>query len=74
MANNENWFEERMELSKLSWLGTRLVPKGVNWWYTLGSATLITFIVLVLTGSFLAVAVGPPLAMELRWTTRATRM
>ena len=53
MANGQGWqgwIEERLELSKLVWLGTRLVPKGVGWWYTFGSATLVAFILLVVTG------------------------
>jgi quinol-cytochrome oxidoreductase complex cytochrome b subunit len=53
MAKKEGWLEERVELSKLAWLGTRTVPRGVGWWYTFGSATLIVFIILVLTGIFL---------------------
>lgn len=53
MTNVRNWFDERFDLTKLAWLGLRIVPKGVGWWYTFGSATLIVFILLVLTGMFL---------------------
>lgn len=53
------WLEERLELSRLSWIGTRIVPKGVNWWYTLGSATLVAFVLLVVTGLFLIMNYSP---------------
>ena len=32
----------------------RKVPKGTNWFYTLGSATLFAFVVQAVTGVFLA--------------------
>ena len=57
--NREGWFEERLELSKLAWLGTRKAPRGVGWLYTLGSATLICFILLILTGVFLMMNYSP---------------
>lgn len=53
MGRIYDWLEDRLELSKLAWLGTRKVPKGIGWWYTLGSATLIVFILLIATGAFL---------------------
>lgn len=53
MADVSGWLEERLEISKLAWLGTRRVPRGVNLWYTFGAATFVVFIVLVLTGAFL---------------------
>lgn len=59
MARGPGWFEERLELSKLAWLGTRLVPRGVTWWYTFGSATLIAFLMLVLTGASLMANYSP---------------
>lgn len=59
MAKGSGWFEERLELSKLAWLGTRKVPKGVTWWYTFGSATLVAFIMLVVTGIFLVMNYSP---------------
>ena len=61
MAQPRNgWLEERLELKKLtdSFL-YRTVPRGVGWWYVLGSATLVTFIVLVLTGLFLVMNYSP---------------
>ncbi len=61
MAQPRNgWLEERLELKKLtdSFL-YRKVPRGVGWWYVLGSATLVTFIVLALTGLFLVMNYSP---------------
>ena len=37
----------------------RKVPKGTNWFYTLGSATLFAFIFQALTGVFLAMYYTP---------------
>ena len=37
----------------------RKVPKGTNWFYTLGSATLFAFIVQAVTGVFLAMFYTP---------------
>ena len=37
----------------------RKVPKGTNWFYTLGSATLFAFVVQALTGVFLAMYYMP---------------
>ena len=37
----------------------RKVPKGTNWFYTLGSATLFAFVVQALTGVFLAMYYTP---------------
>ncbi len=56
----DSWFEERLELEKgIGWFLYRRVPRGVNWWYTLGSATLVTFILLVFTGIFLMMNYSP---------------
>ncbi len=55
-----DWLEERVETSKL--IGGflyRKVPRGVGWWYTLGSATLVTFILLLFTGAFLMMNYSP---------------
>jgi ubiquinol-cytochrome c reductase cytochrome b subunit len=54
------WFEERLGLKKpLDWFFNRKVPRGVNWWYVLGSATLIVFIIQVFTGLFLMLNYSP---------------
>ncbi len=54
------WFEERLELKKyVDWFLHRKVPRGVGWWYTLGSATLVTFILLVFTGLVLMMNYSP---------------
>ena len=37
----------------------RKVPKGTNWFYTLGSATLFAFVVQAITGVFLAMYYTP---------------
>ena len=37
----------------------RKVPKGTNWFYTLGSATLFAFVVQAVTGVFLAMYYDP---------------
>ena len=61
MANIVNsWLEERLEISKLaSGFLYRKVPRGVGWWYTLGSATLVSFILLLVTGLFLMLNYSP---------------
>jgi len=56
----EGWFEERLGLkAPISWFLNRKVPRGVGWWYTLGSATAVTFIILVMTGLFLMMTYSP---------------
>jgi quinol-cytochrome oxidoreductase complex cytochrome b subunit len=49
------WVDERSGASPfLTGMLLRKVPKGTNWFYTLGSATLFAFVVQALTGVFLA--------------------
>src|SRR5918996_4047527 len=49
------WVDERTGASPfLTGLLLRKVPKGTNWLYTLGSATLFAFVFQALTGVFLA--------------------
>ena len=43
----------------LRWLMFRKVPKGTNWFYTLGSATLFAFLSQAITGVFLAMYYDP---------------
>jgi menaquinol-cytochrome c reductase cytochrome b subunit len=54
------WVDQRMAASGfLTGMLFRKVPKGTNWFYTLGSATLIAFIVQAITGVFLAMFYTP---------------
>jgi ubiquinol-cytochrome c reductase cytochrome b subunit/menaquinol-cytochrome c reductase cytochrome b subunit len=55
-----DWIDERTQLSQgLRWLMFRKVPKGINWAYTLGSATLFAFLNQAVTGVFLAMYYRP---------------
>ncbi|MBV8219827.1 MAG: cytochrome B6, partial [Solirubrobacterales bacterium] len=55
-----DWLDERTALSGgLRWLLFRKVPRGVNWAYTLGSATLFAFLNQAVTGVFLAMYYRP---------------
>jgi menaquinol-cytochrome c reductase cytochrome b subunit len=55
-----DWVDERTSLSGgLRWMLFRKVPKGTNWFYTLGSATLFAFLNQAVTGVFLAMYYDP---------------
>jgi quinol-cytochrome oxidoreductase complex cytochrome b subunit len=55
-----DWIDERTSLSPgVRWLMFRKVPKGINWAYTLGSATLFAFLNQAVTGVFLAMYYRP---------------
>ncbi|MFC1917430.1 cytochrome bc complex cytochrome b subunit [Chloroflexota bacterium] len=55
-----NWLEERLEIKdSLHWFLHRKVPRGVGWWYTMGSATLVAFVILLFTGAFLMLNYSP---------------
>jgi menaquinol-cytochrome c reductase cytochrome b subunit len=55
-----DWVDERTSLSGATrWLLFRKVPKGTNWFYTLGSATLFAFLSQAVTGVFLAMYYRP---------------
>jgi menaquinol-cytochrome c reductase cytochrome b subunit len=55
-----DWIDERTSLSGgLRWMLFRKVPKGINWAYTLGSATLFAFLSQTVTGVFLAMFYRP---------------
>src|ERR1700754_1006126 len=55
-----DWVDERTSLSGgLRWVLFRKVPKGTNWFYTLGSATLFAFLSQATTGVFLAMFYTP---------------
>ena len=54
------WVDERTSLSGgLRWLMFRKVPKGTNWFYTLGSATMFAFLSQAVTGVVLAMYYDP---------------
>src|SRR5882672_7537278 len=58
-----DWVDERMTISGLGrWAMFRKVPKGTNWFYTLGSATLFAFLSQAVTGVFLAMYYRPDAA------------
>src|SRR5918995_1284558 len=55
-----DWIDERTSASGgLRWLMFRKVPKGTNWFYTLGSSTLFAFLSQAVTGVFLAMYYDP---------------
>jgi quinol-cytochrome oxidoreductase complex cytochrome b subunit len=55
-----DWVDERTSLSGgARWMMFRKVPKGTNWFYTLGSATMFAFLNQAMTGVFLAMYYDP---------------
>ena len=55
-----DWVDERTSLSGAArWMMFRKVPKGTNWFYTLGSATMFAFLSQAVTGVFLAMYYDP---------------
>jgi ubiquinol-cytochrome c reductase cytochrome b subunit/menaquinol-cytochrome c reductase cytochrome b subunit len=55
-----DWLDERTSLSGgIRWMLFRKVPGGVNWYYTLGSATMFAFLSQAVTGVFLAMYYRP---------------
>ena len=55
-----DWVDERTSLSGAGrWLMFRKIPRGTNWFYTLGSATLFAFLSQAVTGVFLAMYYDP---------------
>ena len=55
-----DWIDERTSLSGgARWMMFRKVPKGTNWFYTLGSATMFAFLSQAVTGVFLAMYYDP---------------
>src|SRR4051812_11807057 len=55
-----DWVDERTSLSGAGrWMMFRKVPKGTNWFYTLGSATMYAFLSQAVTGVFLAMYYDP---------------
>jgi ubiquinol-cytochrome c reductase cytochrome b subunit len=54
------WWDDRLGFSKLiKPVAEHPVPPNLNWWYVLGSATLVAFIVQVVTGVALAFSYVP---------------
>jgi menaquinol-cytochrome c reductase cytochrome b subunit len=54
------WVDERTSLTgPARWLMFRKVPKGTNWFYTLGSGTMFAFLNQAITGVFLAMYYEP---------------
>jgi menaquinol-cytochrome c reductase cytochrome b subunit len=55
-----DWIDERTSLAGAGrWLMYRKVPKGTNWFYTLGSASMFAFLNQAITGVFLAMYYRP---------------
>jgi menaquinol-cytochrome c reductase cytochrome b subunit len=55
-----DWVDERTSLTGVArWAMFRKIPKGTNWFYTLGSATLFAFLNQAVTGVFLAMYYDP---------------
>jgi menaquinol-cytochrome c reductase cytochrome b subunit len=55
-----DWLDERTSLSGVTrWTLFRHVPRGTNWYYTLGTATLFAFLNQAVTGVFLAMYYRP---------------
>jgi ubiquinol-cytochrome c reductase cytochrome b subunit len=55
-----NWVDQRVGISRDLWpIAAHPVPKTTNWWYVLGSATLIAFVMQVVTGVALAFTYVP---------------
>jgi menaquinol-cytochrome c reductase cytochrome b subunit len=54
------WVDERTSLTGVGrWLMFRKIPRGTNWFYTLGSATMFAFLNQAVTGVFLAMYYDP---------------
>ena len=59
-ASTVGWLDERTGMSPfLRGFLYRKVPKGTNWYYTLGSATMFAFLSQAVTGVFLAMYYEP---------------
>src|ERR687890_280479 len=55
-----DWLDERTSLTgPARWMMFRKVPKGTNWFYTLGSGTMFAFLNQAITGVFLAMYYDP---------------
>ena len=55
MVKMLSWLDERLDIKPFfEHILFRKMPKGINWWWTFGSATLFLLIMQVATGMFLA--------------------
>ncbi|MSW53283.1 MAG: cytochrome B6, partial [Actinobacteria bacterium] len=55
-----DWVDERTSISgTMRWVMFRPIPKGTNWFYTLGTATMVAFINQVITGIVLGMYYEP---------------
>ncbi len=55
-----DWVDERTSIAGgVRWVLFRKVPKGTNWFYTLGSASMFAFLSQAMTGVFLAMYYRP---------------
>ena len=62
-ATTLGWIDERTSLSGgARWMMFRKIPRGTNWFYTLGSATMFAFLSQAVTGVFLAMYYRPDAA------------
>ena len=72
-ASAVGWLDERTGLSPfLRVFLFRKVPKGTNWYYTLGSATLFAFLSQAVTGVFLAMYYEPDASRAYESASRIT--
>jgi menaquinol-cytochrome c reductase cytochrome b subunit len=68
-----DWVDERTSIAgAVRWTFFRKVPKGTNWFYTLGSATLFAFLSQAVTGVFLAMYYVPSATDAYESTRRIT--
>jgi quinol-cytochrome oxidoreductase complex cytochrome b subunit len=68
MANRVyEWVDERTGIKPaVDYVLYRRIPKSVNWWFTFGSASMVVFLVQVVSGIFLAMGYSPSTAPVLR--------
>src|SRR5215210_3889004 len=72
-ASTVGWIDERSGLSPfLRGFLFRKVPKGTNWFYTLGSATMFAFLSQAVTGVFLAMYYEPDATKAYESASRIT--
>jgi menaquinol-cytochrome c reductase cytochrome b subunit len=73
VASVVGWLDERTGASPfLRGFLYRKVPKGTNWFYTLGSATMFAFIAQAVTGVFLAMFYEPDYSRAYESASRIT--